>query len=44
MSAFDGGREDWEAPPRRDRSLRLIIAASIGLGISLLGIFATVGP
>jgi hypothetical protein len=41
MSAFDGGREDWEAPPKRDWPMRLIIAASVFFGICLFSIFAT---
>jgi hypothetical protein len=40
MSAFDGGREDWEAPPTRDRAMRLIIAAGVFLGICLVSIIA----
>jgi hypothetical protein len=40
MSAFDGGREDWEAPPQRDRPIRLLIATSVFLAICLLGVFA----
>jgi hypothetical protein len=40
MSAFDGSREDWEAPPARHWPRRFIIAASVFLAICLLSIFA----
>src|SRR5271154_5281707 len=40
MSAFDGAREDWEAPPRRNGSPRFMIAVGVFLAICLLGIFA----
>ncbi len=40
MSAFDGAREDWEAPPTRDWPRRFIVAASVFLAICLLSIIA----